>query len=389
MKTAYFDCFAGISGDMTLGALIGAGADPDKLRESLATLHLPGYQLAVAHGPKGHIFATDVSVHVDHHEHHHRRLGDIMGIIAQSELSGWVKQVSGDIFQRLATAEATVHGTSPEEVHFHEVGAVDAIVDIVGTAVCLELIGRPEVVASPMPTFHGFAKGSHGTFPLPAPATIELLRGVPWRTLDIEGELVTPTGAAIISTIATQFGPMPAMEVDSVGYGAGKNDHDFPNLLRVMVGEKSECLPAADKVTMIETNIDDLNPQFYDSVMERLFAAGALDVFLSPIQMKKNRPGTLLSVICSPEKVRVLANVVLSGTSTLGVRISQWDRICLNRTWEEVETQFGRVRIKVGAFDGRTLNASPEYEDCKRSADEHGVAVKLVYEAALAAYSRL
>jgi uncharacterized protein (TIGR00299 family) protein len=387
MKIAYFDCFAGISGDMTLGALIGAGADPVRLREELAGLGVGGYRIEVGRKIKGPIEATDVRVVLDETTlPRHRRLKEILETIRGANLSDRVKQTAERIFNRLAEAEGRVHGRSPEEVHFHEVGAVDAIVDIVGTAICLEMIGWPKVVAGPMPTFHGYAKGSHGTFPLPAPATAEILRGVPWRKLDIEGELVTPTGAAIITEIASGFGEMPAMTVETIGYGAGKSDFGIPNVLRVMVGEESVSVPAAQRVTVIETNIDDLNPQFYETAIERLFAAGALDVFLTPIQMKKNRPGTLLSVICDPAGAESLAAVVLAETSTLGVRMSRWERVCLDRRWEEVVTRFGTIRIKIGERDGKTITASPEYEDCKRAAAEHDVAVRQVYESAMVQY---
>ena len=263
-------------------------------------------------------------------------------------------------------------------------GALDAIVDIVGTALCLEMLGWPKVVASPMPTFHGYAKGAHGVFPLPAPATAEILRGVPWRKLDIEGELVTPTGAAIIREIAAEFGPLPAMRVERIGYGAGKSEFGIPNALRVMIGEETAAPHSPGTVAVVETNIDDLNPQFYETAMERLFAAGALDVFLTPIQMKKNRPGTLLSVICDPTGTEAIAAVILAETSTLGVRISRWERICLERRWEEVATEFGIIRIKIGERDGRVITASPEYEDCKRAAAEHGVPIRRVHESAAA-----
>jgi uncharacterized protein (TIGR00299 family) protein len=238
-----------------------------------------------------------------------------------------------------------------------------------------------------MPTFHGYAKGSHGIFPLPAPATAEILRGVPWRKLDIEGELVTPTGAAIIREIAAGFGPLPAMTVEGIGYGAGKSDFGIPNALRVMIGEEATTPgDSAECVTVIETNIDDLNPQFYEIAIERLFAAGALDVFLTPIQMKKNRPGTLLSVICDPDLAEAIAAVILAETSTFGVRISQWERLCLDRRWEEVVTKFGVIRIKIGERDGKEITASPEYEDCKRAAIEHGTPVRRVHETALTVY---
>ena len=388
MKIAYFDCFAGISGDMTLGALIGAGADADHLRKGLVGLGMGGFSIEVGRRMTGPIEATDVRVILDdHHHHHHRRLHDILEMIRGANLSDRVKQTAERIFKRLAEAEGKVHGSSPEEVHFHEVGAVDAIVDIVGAAICLEMLGWPKVVASPMPTFHGYAKGSHGIFPLPAPATAEILRGVPWRKLDIEGELVTPTGAAIIREIAEGFGPLPAMTVEGIGYGAGKSDFGIPNALRVMIGEEATTPgDSAECVTVIETNIDDLNPQFYEIAIERLFAAGALDVFLTPIQMKKNRPGTLLSVICDPDLAEAIAAVILAETSTFGVRISQWERLCLDRRWEEVVTKFGVIRIKIGERDGKEITASPEYEDCKRAAIEHGTPVRRVHETALTVY---
>ncbi|OIP89872.1 MAG: TIGR00299 family protein [Syntrophobacterales bacterium CG03_land_8_20_14_0_80_58_14] len=387
MKIAYFDCFAGISGDMTLGALIGAGADPVRLRDGLAGLGVGGYRIEVGRKIKGVIETTDVRVVLDEPPlPRQRRLKEIRETIRSANLSDRVKQTAERIFNRLAEAEGRVHGRSPEEVHFHEVGAVDAIVDIVGAAICLEMIGWPKVVASPMPTFHGYITGAHGTFPLPAPATAELLRGVPWRKLDIEGELVTPTGAAIIAEIASGFGEMPAMTVETIGYGAGKSNFGIPNVLRIMVGEESPSVPAARSVTVIETNIDDLNPQFYETAMERLFAAGALDVFLTPIQMKKNRPGTLLSVICDPVGAESLAAVVLAETSTLGVRMSRWERVCLDRRWEEVVTGFGTIRIKIGERDGKTITASPEYEDCKQAAAEHDVAIRQVYESAMVQY---
>jgi pyridinium-3,5-bisthiocarboxylic acid mononucleotide nickel chelatase len=385
MKIAYFDCFAGISGDMTLGALIGAGADPDQLRDRLAGLGVGGYRIEVGRKTAGYIEATDVRVVIEETHHpHHRRLAQILEMIRGAELSERVKRTAEGIFRRLAEAEGKVHGHSPEEVHFHEVGALDAIVDIVGAALCLEMLGWPKVVASPMPTFHGYVKGAHGVFPLPAPATAEILRGVPWRKLDIEGELVTPTGAAIIREIAAEFGPLPAMRIDRIGYGAGKSEFEIPNALRVMIGQETASPHSPGTVAVVETNIDDLNPQFYETAMERLFAAGALDVFLTPIQMKKNRPGTLLSVICEPAGTDAIAAVILAETSTLGVRISRWERICLERRCEEVATEFGKIRIKIGERGGAAITASPEYEDCKRAATEHGVPLRQVYESAAA-----
>jgi pyridinium-3,5-bisthiocarboxylic acid mononucleotide nickel chelatase len=385
MTIAYFDCFAGISGDMTLGALIDAGADPGLLKDGLAAFGLSGYRIEVGRKTAGYIEATDVRVVIEETHHpHHRRLPDILEIIRGAGISAEVKRTTEGIFRRLAEAEGKVHGTSPEEVHFHEVGALDAIVDIAGAALCLEILGWPKVIASPMPTFHGYVKGAHGVFPLPAPAAAEILRGVPWRKLDIEGELVTPTGAAIIREIAAEFGPQPAMRVDRIGYGAGKSTFEIPNALRIMIGRETASPHSPETVALVETNIDDLNPQFYDTAMEKLFAAGALDVFLTPIQMKKNRPATLLSVICEPGLTDAIATIILAETSTLGVRISRWERICLERRWEEVATEFGIIRIKIGEREGRVITASPEYEDCKRAATVHGIPLRHVYESAAA-----
>jgi pyridinium-3,5-bisthiocarboxylic acid mononucleotide nickel chelatase len=395
MKIAYFDCFMGISGDMTIGALIDAGADPSLLMEKLGTLGLDGYTIDIAKKITGHIEATDINVILenrdnhpkqgngDGHHHEHRHLPEITEIINSAELSGRVKQTAISIFERLAKAEAKVHGSTPEKIHFHEVGAIDAIVDIVGSAICLELLDWPKVISSPMPTFHGYAKGSHGIFPLPAPAAAEILRGVPWRTLDIEGELVTPTGAAIIAEIASDFGGQPPMKIERIGYGAGKTDFGRMNALRVMIGE--QFAGESDCVTVIETNIDDLNPEFYESVMEKLFAAGAFDVFLTPIQMKKSRPAVILSTICSPPNGQEIATIILRETSAFGVRMSQKERICLKRRTEQVTTEFGAIKVKIGEMNDQIMSVSPEYNDCKKAASEHNVPIKMVYDAVKAA----
>ena len=387
MTVLYFDCFSGIAGDMATAALLSLTGAEKELRKALKGVSLSGYRLSVERGQSCGMAGTRVHVNVSSRAKHGRHLRDIVSLLASSCLPRETLARAIRCFELLGAAEAKVHGTTIDEVHFHEVGAVDAIVDIVGTALCLEMLGWPKVVSSPMPTFHGFAEGAHGTFPLPAPATAELLRGVPWRKLDIEGELVTPTGAAIIREISASFGNLPAMTIETIGYGAGKSDFGILNALRVMIGEET-ALPfsTTESVAVIETNIDDLNPEFYELAMERIFAAGALDVFLSPIQMKKNRPGTLLTVICNPEKTQTIAEIVLADTSTFGVRISGRERICLDRRWAEVETPFGKIRIKIGRRSGRETVASPEYEDCKRAAMEHGAPLRRVYDAALAAY---
>ncbi|MHB8091128.1 MAG: nickel pincer cofactor biosynthesis protein LarC [Syntrophales bacterium] len=389
MKIAYFDCFMGISGDMTLGALIDVGADAAIFRERLSALGIGGYKIEITKRITGGIEATDVNVLLEAHQHTHRRLSDILGIIDNSGLSARVRETAGRIFMRLANAEAKVHGNKPEEVHFHEVGAVDAIVDIVGAVILLELLGWPKVTASPMPTFYGYTNGAHGVIPLPAPATAEILRGVPWQKLDIEGELVTPTGAAIIAELAAEFGHLPQMAVKAIGYGAGKSDFGTANVLRVMLGEETkEDLLSLPLVSVVETNIDDLNPEFYEPVMEKLFAAGALDVFMTPIMMKKNRPGVLLAAICEPGRAKTIADIILTETSTFGVRISVSQRACLERHRKEITTEFGEVGIKVGEKDGRIVTASPEYEDCKKAANAHAVPIRLVYEAALTAFRK-
>lgn len=391
MKIAYFDCFAGISGDMTLGALIHAGADANELKVQLSSLKLDEYELEVERVRRNGIAAANVNVHLKHHHHghhphHHRGLAEILDMIDNSGLSPQVKERSSSIFKRLAQAEASVHGTTIEDIHFHEVGAVDAIVDIVGASICLDMLGIEKVVSSPLPTFHGFVKCAHGVFPLPAPATMELIRGVPTRPMDVEGELVTPTGAAIITTLASQFGPMPPMQTEVIGYGSGKKDFGFPNLLRVMIGEADEK-EHGHQVTLLETNIDDLNPQFYELLMERLFAAGAFDVYLTPIQMKKNRSANLVSVLCNPDDSQEMLDIIFANSSTLGVRISEFRRVCLEREWTEVDTSFGKIRIKIGKQNGTIRNIQPEYEDCKAAAIKHNVPIKTVHDEALFAFN--
>lgn len=395
MRIAYFDCFAGISGDMTLGALVDAGAGFDALKLELAKLHIHEYEITADKVNKRGIAATQVSVHVhehhdhDHggHSHHHgRAFADIRRIIESSDLSYGVKHMSVAIFTKLGEAEAKIHGKDLDSIHFHEVGSVDAIVDIVGACICLELLGIEKVYASPMPTFHGTVEIAHGTFPLPAPATADILKDVPWRQLGIEGEIVTPTGAAIAATLSDGFGAMPAMTVKSVGYGAGTKDFGMPNVLRVMIGEAVESSGECEEVSVLETNIDDLSPQIYEVVMERLFAAGALDVYMTPIQMKKNRPAVLLSVICEPEDIPAMSDVLFEETSTIGLRIDSRRRICLPRETVTTQTKYGPITVKVARRSGMVVNVQPEYEDCKSAAAKHSVPVKMVRDTAVAAF---
>lgn len=385
MKIAYFDCFAGISGDMTLGALLDAGVDEQAFRTEIAKLGDLGFELKVSKAMKRGIEATDADVVIEE-SHHHRKLNDIRRIIGESALSDSVKARAINVFEHLAEAEGKVHGHSPDEVHFHEVGAVDAIVDIVGACIGIELMGVERVYASPLPMGHGFVMAAHGKIPLPAPATVEILKGIPVYPSGTEGETVTPTGAAIIRTFAEEFGDMPEMQIDSIGYGAGKRDAEVPNVLRIIVGEADEADRPVHQVSIVETNIDDMNPEFYEPAVEKLFAAGALDVYLTPIFMKKGRPATLLSAICAAAKTDDIATVLLQETSSFGVRISKATRRCLERRWITVATRYGDVRVKVGKLGDGSETASPEFEDCRRSAEAHGMPVRDVYTEALCLY---
>ena len=377
---AYLDCFSGISGDMLLGALVDAGLAIQDLRAELAKLPLSGYEVSAERVTRGGIAGTRVEVRTEP-EHTHRGLEDILAIIGRAELPGEVTGPARRTFQRLAEAEARVHSRSLEEVHFHEVGAVDAIIDIVGAFCGLYRLGIQEVYASPLPLGGGWVDTSHGRLPVPAPATVELLRGVASYGGPVEAELVTPTGAAIVTTAAKEFGPMPPMTINMIGWGAGKKELAHPNLLRVFLGEPS-VRPLEQQLSLIETNIDNMNPELFGHVMEALFEAGALDVYYTPIVMKKSRPATLVSVLAEPPLVDMLTEILFRETTTLGVRVAEVSRRCLEREWREVETEWGMVRVKVGRLNGEVVNIAPEYEDCARLANEKSVPAKVVWEAA-------
>lgn len=390
MRIAYFDCLSGISGNMILGALLACGLEKAVLLRELRKLPLAGWALSVERVLRRGISATHVSVDEQahghghgHHHHPHRGLGDILQLIADSELSAAVKAKAAAIFTRLGEAEAAVHGTTPDQVHFHEVGAVDAIVDIVGAAIGLDALGIERIVASPLPLGQGWITCAHGEFPVPAPATAMLVQGVPIAETTIEGELVTPTGAAIITTLAARFGPLPAMTVRHAGYGAGTRDLPRPNVLRLFIGdEAAETAPAT--VVGLETNLDDLPGEVTGYLMDRLFAAGALDVFFSPIQMKKNRPGVLVRVLCTPEDEAICTDLLFRETTTLGVRRTTYGRAVLPREIRTVATPLGPVRVKVSCWDG-IERAEPEFEDCRRLAETLGLPLVQVYQAARAA----
>ena len=383
---AYFDCFSGISGDMTLGALIDLGAPVPWLKESIAALPLPGFDITAKDVAYNGIHAKRVEVAV-HGGHHHRRFADIRALISGSPLPEPVKATAQSIFRRLAEAEAGVHGCSPEEVHFHEVGAVDAIVDVVGTALCLSRLGITEIVAAPVPNGRGFVDCRHGRLPVPAPATIAILKGVPTYGVEVECELTTPTGAAIVSTVAQTFGPMPPMTVAAVGYGAGGRNLDpGPNLLRVMLGERSADRFGVknefkqDQIVVAESSIDNMNPEIFGFLMDRLFAEGALDVVWIPIQMKKNRPGTMVQVLCRRERLGSIARCILSETTSLGVRHHEAGRYLVEREVLTFDSSFGPIPVKRIRYPQGEVRLVPEYDVCKRIALEKAIPLRTVYD---------
>jgi uncharacterized protein (TIGR00299 family) protein len=403
-RTLYLDCFAGASGDMFIGTLLDCGLDFDFLRTELGKLGVGGYELALNRVDRSGISSLKFDVHIhkeghshhhDHHHHHdhaHRSLSEIKKIIAASQLSEEIKERSQAIFQRIGEAEARIHNVPIDSVHFHEVGAIDSIVDIVGSAIGLEALQIARVISSPLHVGSGTFTCAHGTYPVPGPATAEILRGVPIYSKEIEGELVTPTGAAIISTIASSYGPMPMMKVELIGYGAGTRTYPkFPNVLRAIIGEledDADQTPAT--VVVIEANIDDLNSQVFGYLMEKVLEAGALDIFYTPVQMKKNRPGVLVTLLCAPEDRERMIEIVFRETTTLGVRYRNEQREILRREFVSVETPYGSIRIKVSrARDGCILNYSPEFDDCRAAAERHEVGLRDVQMAALLAYNDL
>jgi len=382
MKTLYFDCFAGASGDMILGALVAAGVDPDRLGDQLALLGVEGFSVRFETVNKSGLSANHAHVETAH-EHKHRHLSDIRKIIDDSQLSEGVKQRSIAIFTRLAQAEALVHNEPIEHVHFHEVGALDAIVDVVGAAICFEMLAIKRFVCSPIHVGSGTVEMAHGRFPVPPPAVTELLKGVPFYSTELKGELLTPTGAAIITTVCKEFGPIPQLRVQGTGYGAGTRDYEnFPNVLRVMVGESDGRDETEQSLWMLETNVDDVSPQIIGHVMDRAFKLGARDCYFTPIQMKKNRPGVLLSILCDPEKKTEMTDLLFTETTTIGVRSYQVNRRALDRQIVRVETFYGPIDVKVARLNGRVVNAMPEFEQCRRAAELKGVALKEVEDAA-------
>ncbi|MGB8919523.1 MAG: nickel pincer cofactor biosynthesis protein LarC [Candidatus Sulfotelmatobacter sp.] len=447
MRIAYLECFSGMSGDMFMGALVDAGVPSQVLAETVAALGV-GARLEISRMVRSGISATKMDVWVDgekdlprevywegaenahhheasehshahdHHGHTHshpgetrtepalslskgvsaphehshaRGLVEIRQIISAASISETAKRTAITIFEALGRAEAKIHNTSLESVHFHEVGAVDAMVDIVCAAVGAEALGVDEIICSPLNVGGGTVKCAHGTLPVPVPATVELLAGAPVYSSGIQAELVTPTGAAIVKTLASRFAAFPEMKIEKSGYGAGSRDFPgHPNVVRLTIGEATSTALAAktasETITVLEANLDDLNPQVFGYVMDRLFEEGALDAFGVPVQMKKNRPGMLLTILCKPEDASKLTQLIFTETTTLGVRRRDEMRQTLARRWESVSTPWGEVRIKIASMNGTVTNYAPEYEDCRRIATEHRVALKTVMQEAARAY---
>jgi uncharacterized protein (TIGR00299 family) protein len=392
-RTAYFDCFSGISGDMVLGALVDAGADLRPIESELRKLGLEGWTISAEKVKRGQIFATHVNVATTE-GHHHRGLSIILNRIEKAQLAPRAAERARKIFTRLAESEAKVHHLPVEQVHFHEVGAVDSIVDIVGACIGFELLGIDEFACSPLDVGAGQVMTAHGLLPVPAPATADLLCGAPIYTSGIQKELVTPTGAAIATTLSISYSKIPEMTMRAIGYGAGSAD--FPekaNVLRLLIGERESAAAGENlhgesdaPITVIETNVDDMSPQIYGYFVDRALAAGALDVFSTAVQMKKNRPGQLITILCEPTNVSRLTDLLFSETTTIGVRMYEARRRTLAREFLSVDTNHGPVRMKISRLNGSVLNATPEYDDCQRIASEKGIPLKDVLAAASYAF---
>jgi hypothetical protein len=389
MKVAYFDCPSGASGDMILGALVDAGAPFAGLERELAGLGLGGYRLERREVMKAGFRAIKVDVHLtDGSAGPERTLPAILGLIEGSHLAPAVKERAAQVFRRLAVAEARVHGTTVERVHFHDVGAVDAIVDVTGACIGLHLLGIEVVHVGALPVGGGFVQGPHGRIPVPGPATAELLKGFPTIDTGVRRELVTPTGAAVLTTLASGAGAMPAMHVRAVGYGAGTMDLDTPNVLRLFVGETAVAAPT-ETIVQVETTVDDMSPQLYEPLLERLLEAGALDVFLTPVIMKRSRPGVVLTALCEPARVADLSRVLFEESTTIGVRWTAYQRERLDREIVRLPTAYGAVGFKVSRLAGRVVTVTPEFEEVRRIARDKGLAVREVLEQARAEGRRL
>lgn len=389
MKVAYFDCPSGAAGDMILGALVDVGLPFETLRDQLARLHLPGYTLERREVMKGAFRATKIEVHVEDRTAHPRRdLPAILRIIEAADLAASVKQAASRVFTRLAEAEGRAHGVAPERVEFHDVGAVDAIVDVTGSCLGLDWLGVDAVHCSALPIGGGMVRGPHGPIPVPAPGTAELLKGFPVVDTGVRRELVTPTGAAILTTLAAGAGAMPAMTVTSIGYGAGTMDLQTPNVLRVFLGETMEQAET-ETILQLETTVDDMSPQLCEPLMERLFEGGALDVYVTPVLMKKSRPGVVVTALCGPSAIRALTRACFLESTTIGVRWTTYQRERLPRELVTLATSLGALTYKVSRLDGRVVTVTPEFDEVRRVAREKGLTVRDALEQARAEGRRL
>jgi hypothetical protein len=410
MKTLYLDLFSGISGDMFVGALLDVGLDFPHLSAELQKLHLDDYHLHVGRAKRAQIEGTKFDVHLGHHGHPHshghehehehehthehaRNYQDIKQLILQSGISAWARDKAIAVFNRLAAAEGKIHGVPAEKVHFHEVGAVDSIIDIVGACIGLEFLGKPRVLASQPVDGTGWIDCAHGRFPIPAPATLEILaaRGVPLTQCEQPHEMITPTGAALLAEFVEQFGPMRNFTPVRIGFGLGSRDiPKYPNVLRAIMGETSAALEhdwETDSIAVLETNLDDVNPELLGHFMEAAMAAGALDVSYAPLQMKKNRPGFLLTVLCAVAQADLFSELILRETSAFGVRRSLAERRKLRREFQMVTTPFGDVSVKIGKLDGKVLQAAPEFESCRKLSEKQQLPLKQIYDAAMTAWN--
>ena len=384
LRVAYFDCYSGISGDMILGALVDLGVNPGKIRKALKTLNLKGYKLQTSQVQRGLIAGTKAHVKIEKVSvsyHKARKYSDIKKLLADSDLSTIIKKNALEVFRRIAEVEAAVHKTTIEKIHFHEVGAVDSIVDIVGGVIAIESLKLDKIYCSPLNVGEGLVECAHGCLPVPAPATLKLMKGIPTFSSGVKKELTTPTGAAMIGFYADQFGSLPAMKIIDDGYGAG--DHiipTMPNMLRVILGEIEE--EPFEELVLIETNIDDMNPEFYEAAMDSLFKAGALDVYLSPIIMKKSRPANKVSVLTDESNRQSLTEILLQETSSFGVRFYNVGRTVLDREIKTVKTSWGLIMVKIGKLNEKVIQVSPEYDDCKKTAVKNKISVKEIYDEA-------
>jgi len=397
MKTLYFDCFSGIAGDMTIGALLDLGLDFDYLTTELRKLPVEGYELKSARVVRANVSAMKFDVLMEDHGHFHRKASEILSMILESGLNPNVKRIATEIFTKLAISEGKVHHIAPEDVEFHEVGAIDSIVDTVGTAIGFDALGIERFLCSPINVGAGFIHCQHGVYPVPAPATAELLRDATIYSKHANTELVTPTGAAILAAVVNRFTSLNGFAIDKIGYGAGtKQFQDFPNCVRLFLGEERSVETAAvpqtqafDEITVLEANIDDMTPQNFGYVTERLLEFGALDVFTIPIQMKKGRPGHLLQILAPGDRVTILSRILFEETTTIGIRRHTANRTVLARIVVKVETEFGEVGVKVAKFDGKIVTYTPEYEDCVRLARQSGIPLKTIQSAAAAKFREM